>query len=99
MQRRVRWGKRAWLRALSGNCKEAIESAIASVGIFQDYNQKLFVGAALALSGESKEALDLAGAGFTHKATLRGGVLGPIGCSSGNGQRQPHEVFAVQPAA
>jgi eukaryotic-like serine/threonine-protein kinase len=50
----------AWVRALAGNRKEAIESANASLGIFQDYNQKLLAGAILAFAGESKKGLDLA---------------------------------------
>jgi tetratricopeptide (TPR) repeat protein len=53
--------ERAWVRALVGNRKKAIESANASLTIFQDYNQKLQVGSILALSGERKKALDLAG--------------------------------------
>jgi eukaryotic-like serine/threonine-protein kinase len=52
--------ERAWVRALAGNRKEAIESANASLGIFQDYNQKLLAGAILAFAGESKKALELA---------------------------------------
>jgi eukaryotic-like serine/threonine-protein kinase len=51
--------ERAWVRALAGNRKEAIESANASLAIFQDYNQKLQVGTILALAGERKKALDL----------------------------------------
>jgi eukaryotic-like serine/threonine-protein kinase len=43
-----------------GNQKEAIESANASLAIFQDYNQKLQVGYILAFAGENKKALDLA---------------------------------------
>jgi eukaryotic-like serine/threonine-protein kinase len=52
--------ERAWVRALAGNRKEAIESANASLAIFQDYNQKLQVGTILAIAGERKKALDLA---------------------------------------
>ncbi len=52
--------QRGWLRALSGDRKEAIASANASLGILQDYNQKLFAGTILALAGESRKALDLA---------------------------------------
>lgn len=52
--------ERAWVRALAGNRKEAIESANASLAIFQDYNQKLQVGSILALAGARKKALDLA---------------------------------------
>jgi serine/threonine protein kinase/tetratricopeptide (TPR) repeat protein len=52
--------ERAWVQALAGNRKEAIESANASLGIFQDYNQKLFSGSVLAFAGENKKALDLA---------------------------------------
>jgi tetratricopeptide (TPR) repeat protein len=53
--------ERAWVQALAGNRKEAIESANVSLGIFQDYNQKLSAGGILAFAGESKKALDLAG--------------------------------------
>ena len=53
--------ERAWVQALAGNRKEAIEAANASLGIFQDYNQKLFSGSVLAFAGENKKALDLAG--------------------------------------
>src|SRR6202158_2131778 len=52
--------ERAWVQALAGNRKEAIEAANASLGIFQDYNQKLSAGGILAFAGESKKALDLA---------------------------------------
>jgi eukaryotic-like serine/threonine-protein kinase len=52
--------ERAWVRVLAGNRNEAIESANASLVIFQDYNQKLQVGYILALAGENKKALDLA---------------------------------------
>jgi serine/threonine protein kinase/tetratricopeptide (TPR) repeat protein len=52
--------ERAWVRALAGNRKEAIDSANTSLGIFQDYNQKLLAGAILAFAGENKKALDLA---------------------------------------
>jgi eukaryotic-like serine/threonine-protein kinase len=51
----------AWVQALAGNRNEAIASAIASLGIFQDYNQKLSAGAVMAFAGESKKALELAG--------------------------------------
>jgi tetratricopeptide (TPR) repeat protein len=53
--------ERAWVQALAGNRKKAMESANASLGIFQDYNQKLFAGATLAFAGENTKALDLAG--------------------------------------
>jgi len=53
--------ERAWVQALAGNRKEAIEAANASLAIFQDYNQELFAGGVLAFAGESKKALDLAG--------------------------------------
>jgi eukaryotic-like serine/threonine-protein kinase len=53
--------ERAWVQALAGNRKEAIEAANASLGIFQDYNQKLSAGNILAFAGENKKALDLAG--------------------------------------
>jgi serine/threonine protein kinase/tetratricopeptide (TPR) repeat protein len=52
--------ERAWVWALGENQKEAIESANASLAIFQDYNQKLQVGYILAFAGENKKALDLA---------------------------------------
>jgi serine/threonine protein kinase/tetratricopeptide (TPR) repeat protein len=52
--------ERAWVWALAGNHKEAIEAANASLGIFQDYNQKLLVGCVLAFAGENKKGLDLA---------------------------------------
>ncbi len=52
--------ERASVRALAGNRKEAIESAHASLAIFQDYNQKLQVAGILAFAGDRKEALDLA---------------------------------------
>ncbi len=51
--------ERASVRALAGNRKEAIESANASLAIFQDYNQKLQVAGILAFAGERKKALDL----------------------------------------
>ena len=54
-------GERAWVQALSGKRKEAIESAHATLKILADYNLKLFAGSTLALAGESKKALDLAG--------------------------------------
>ncbi len=53
--------ERAWVQALAGNRKEAIEAANASLAVFQDYNQKLFAGGVLAFAGENKKALDLAG--------------------------------------
>ena len=53
--------ERAWVQALAGNRKDAIESANASLAIFQDYNQKLSAGNVLAFAGENKKALDLAG--------------------------------------
>lgn len=53
--------ERGWVQALAGNRKEAIEAANASLGIFQDYNQKLSAAGVLAFAGESKKALDLAG--------------------------------------
>jgi len=52
--------ERAWVWALGENQKEAIESANASLAIFQDYNQKLQVGYILAFAGDNKKALDLA---------------------------------------
>ena len=52
--------ERAWVRALAGSRKEAIEAANASLAIFQDYNQKLQIGGILAAAGERKKALDLA---------------------------------------
>ena len=52
--------ERASVRALAGNRKEAIESANASLAIFQDYNQKLQVAGILAFAGDRKKALDLA---------------------------------------
>jgi len=52
--------ERAWVWALGENQKEAIESANASLSIFQDYNQKLQVGYILAFAGDNKKALDLA---------------------------------------
>jgi eukaryotic-like serine/threonine-protein kinase len=52
--------ERASVRALAGNRKEAIESANASLAIFQDYNQKLQVAGILAFTGDHKKALDLA---------------------------------------
>jgi serine/threonine protein kinase/tetratricopeptide (TPR) repeat protein len=51
--------ERASVRALAGNRKEAIESANASLAIFQDYNQKLQVAGILAFAGDRKKALDL----------------------------------------
>jgi len=53
-------GERAWVQALSGKRKEAIESANATLKILDDYNLKLLAGSALALAGENKKALDLA---------------------------------------
>ncbi len=52
--------ERASVRALAGNRKEAIESANASLAIFQDYNQKLQVAGILAFAGDRRKALDLA---------------------------------------
>src|SRR5260370_18240835 len=54
-------GERAWVQALSGKRKGAIESANATLKILEDYNVKLLAGYALALAGENKKALDLAG--------------------------------------
>jgi serine/threonine protein kinase/tetratricopeptide (TPR) repeat protein len=51
----------AWVQVLAGNRKEAIASANASLGILQDYNQEIIAGTVLALAGESKRALDMAG--------------------------------------
>jgi len=53
--------ERGWVQALAGNRKEAIASANASLGILDDYNNKLYAGSVLAYVGESKKALDLAG--------------------------------------
>jgi tetratricopeptide (TPR) repeat protein len=48
------------VEALAGNRKGAIASAHASLGILDDYNNKLHAGSVLAFAGESKKALDLA---------------------------------------
>ena len=52
--------QRGWVEALAGNRKGAIASAHASLGILDDYNNKLYAGSVLAFAGESKKALDLA---------------------------------------
>jgi eukaryotic-like serine/threonine-protein kinase len=51
---------RAWDNALFGNRKEAIEFANAALGVFAADNQRLWVAGILALSGETKKALDQA---------------------------------------
>jgi eukaryotic-like serine/threonine-protein kinase len=51
---------RGWVQALAGNRKEAIASANAAIGILDDYQHKIDAAEALALAGESKQALALA---------------------------------------
>jgi serine/threonine protein kinase/tetratricopeptide (TPR) repeat protein len=49
-----------WTQAVSGNRKQAIESANAALKILDDYNQKLYAANTLAFSGDTKRGLDLA---------------------------------------
>ena len=52
--------ERAWVRALAGDRKEAIESANASLGLAEGYLSKLGNATSLAIAGENKKALEIA---------------------------------------
>ena len=49
----------AWLLGLYGESKPAVEAATAALNISQDYTVKLGAATALALAGQSKQAMDL----------------------------------------
>ncbi len=50
----------AWMEAVFGYPKQAVQSANAALALSQDYSTKLFVGGILALAGENAKALQLA---------------------------------------
>jgi serine/threonine protein kinase/tetratricopeptide (TPR) repeat protein len=51
----------AWAHAISQDRKPALESANTALGLSQSYNTKLVAAGSLALSGDSKKALEVAG--------------------------------------
>jgi eukaryotic-like serine/threonine-protein kinase len=51
----------AWAHAISQDRKPALESANTALGLSQSYNTKLIAAASLALAGDSKKALEVAG--------------------------------------
>jgi eukaryotic-like serine/threonine-protein kinase len=51
----------AWMQAISQNPKEAVASAHAALGASQSYNMQVLAAATLALAGENKKALEIAG--------------------------------------
>ena len=94
----------AWVEAIIQNRKEAVESANAALGLAQSYNVQLLATTTLALAGENKKALELAGnlARKRPDDTLVQAVSVPLAraagaLSSGNGPQAVEILKAASP--
>ena len=55
------WNSESWMQALYGNRKEAIAAANTALPISPSYQAQLITAASLALAGETKRSLEIAG--------------------------------------